>query len=96
MIPRNYIRFVHFVGALHFKDEANSTGLFKSCCDFGKVKLQKKKMFPKYLRDLYDGNNDEAKKFRRSIRAFNLAFSFASIGAQIQTTNNGPYVFKTQ
>ncbi|XP_015189381.1 PREDICTED: uncharacterized protein LOC107073305 [Polistes dominula] len=82
-----------FCGALHFPDEANREGLFKSCCHFGKVKLQRTKKYPEMLQSLMAGENDLSKNFK-TIRSYNSTLSFASMGADTETISNGPYCFK--
>jgi PIF1-like helicase/Helitron helicase-like domain at N-terminus/Helicase len=103
---------VHFIGemdaicefcrAKHFKVEMPKDKKFSSCCQKGKVHLPELTPLPNYLRDLYVGNNDDAKNFREFIRQFNSALAFASMGIPKNRTraNNrssrGPYCFRIQ
>ncbi|KAF9745488.1 hypothetical protein NGRA_3552, partial [Nosema granulosis] len=84
-----------YCGALHFEGESNVHGLFKSCCHFGKVKLQRSRRYPEHLQNLLTNKtNPNAKNFRDNIRSYNSALSFGSMGAQIESLSRGSYCFK--
>ena len=76
-------------GAIKFHNES-----FK-CCHNGKVNLPNRLDFPEELRELFQGNSAIAKQFRRHIRIYNNAFSFASMHANIRPPpGNGPPCFR--
>jgi hypothetical protein len=83
-----------FCGALHFADKANGTGQYRSCCHFGKVKLQSRRRYPRELENLLTNRNPLSKNFRDNIRSYNSALSFTSSRAHMEVIGNGPYYFK--
>jgi hypothetical protein len=83
-----------FCGALHFADKANGTGQYRSCCHFGKVKLQSRRRYPRELENPLTNHDTLVKNFRDNIRSYNSALSFASLGAHMEGISNGPYCFK--
>lgn len=92
-----------FCGSKNFEKELPADKKFKSCCHKGKVKLPKPVdidgnvlQYPAFLVSLLtDPSNAHHKEFRRHIRSYNSAMSFASMGAQIaEPPGSGPYVFR--
>ena len=72
-------------GAYHWAAErlAKSTlanPKFGMCCFSGKVKVDHLHDLPPELHQLYWGDNDQAKKFRKNIRTYNSALAFTSVG----------------
>ena len=65
--------------ALKFVNEKK----FKCCCE-GKVSLPDLLEFPEQIRNFLSSNSAQAKRFRKSIRLYNNAFAFASLGANIR------------
>ena len=64
----------------------------------GKVELPVLQPVPQTLRALLEGDTEQAKEFRKNIRAFNNAFAFTSLGVKLDDSllrgGGGPYVFK--
>ena len=61
----------------------------------GKVSLPDLLEFPEQLRNFLSSNSAQAKRFRKSIRIYNNAFAFASLGANIrQPPGHGPPCFR--
>ena len=92
-----------FCRSKNFLDERPKDGKFNSCCRKGKIMLQKVKdvhgveqNYPEFLRSLISNPAVASyNHFRGSIRAYNSAVSFASMGAKIvEMPGRGPYVFK--
>ena len=72
---------------------------FSLCCNQGKVNLPQIRPPPEELYSLFTGTSPAAKNFRENIRAFNSAFQFSSLQADIDlsTLNSGRsgiYTFK--
>lgn len=70
---------------------------FSSCCSNGKVQLPKLKAPPETLKNLLSANDAKCKHFLKNIRAYNMMFSFTSMGGKIDHSINkggAPYVFK--
>ncbi|XP_074301371.1 uncharacterized protein LOC141632755 [Silene latifolia] len=71
---------------------------FNMCCREGKIKLDKLKDPPDFLRTLLDySQGPSARKFRQHIRMYNSSYAFTSMGAKVDTTVNntpGPYTFR--
>ncbi|KAG0588920.1 hypothetical protein KC19_2G278400 [Ceratodon purpureus] len=90
--------------AVHMNDErlttsSNLNPQFGFCCLKGKVSLPLLRDPPQRLRQLFEGDNEQAKEFRTNIRRYNAAFAFPSVGTSSFNTyvaGNGPYVFKFQ
>ena len=88
--------------ARHFTKEMPNDGQFNKCCRKGAVKLPPRKdrngqvvEYPAVLRDmLCNPRNPYYKNFRKNIRSYNSALSFASMGAKMERFTSGPYVFK--
>lgn len=92
-----------FCRSVNFLAERPSDGKFNSCCRKGKVMLPKVLdvngvvvNYPDFLLNLLSNPIVPSYlHFRRNIRAYNSAVSFASMGAKIvELPGRGPYVFK--
>ncbi|KAF2348097.1 hypothetical protein FHG87_021147 [Trinorchestia longiramus] len=62
-----------FCDALRFRNED------ENCCHNGKVSVSSLQPYSEALRDLLKGNDQEFTSFRKNIRNYNCAFSFASL-----------------
>nr|GEX64691.1 hypothetical protein [Tanacetum cinerariifolium] len=75
---------------------------YSLCCLYGKVQLPKVKEPPPILLDLFHGNDSSSKNFIKNIRAYNIraynmTFSFTSMGGKVDHSVNigpGPYCFR--
>jgi hypothetical protein len=93
-----------YCGALHWSVERLSISSelnpqFGSYCLKRRVYLPPMQDPPQRLRQLLEGDFEQAKEFWENIRRYNVAFAFTSIG--VSRTNahvegRGPYVFKFQ
>lgn len=84
-----------FCNSLNFEDERTTNKIFKSCCHGGKVAINNRREFPKYLKDLWTNTkNKDHKNFKKYIRSYNSAISFASFGAKTNKHSSGPYCLK--
>lgn len=71
--------------------------IFTMCCHKGKVNLPILKAPPKTLLSLLYNKNETRSHFRELIRAYNMMFSFTSLGGRVNHAINngsGPYVFQ--
>lgn len=71
--------------------------IFTMCCMRGKIKLPILNEPPEFLQGLLTNDDDISKHFRDNIRAFNMMFSFTSLGGKIDNSVNsgkGPKIFK--
>lgn len=71
--------------------------VFTMCCKQGKVKLPILKTPPATLLALFYNGDEKSKHFREFIRAYNMMFSFTSLGGKVNhSVNNGkgPSVFQ--
>lgn len=71
--------------------------IFSMCCHKGKVKLPLLKTPPNTLSSLFYNHDDRSTNFRDNIRAYNMMFSFTSLGGTINHSINngrGPYLFQ--
>ncbi|KAF2362573.1 hypothetical protein FHG87_006674 [Trinorchestia longiramus] len=66
-----------YCDALRFRNED------KNRCHNGKVSVPALQLYPEALRDLLKGNDQESTSFRKNIRNYNCAFSFASFGVKL-------------
>ncbi|EGG08943.1 uncharacterized protein MELLADRAFT_77257 [Melampsora larici-populina 98AG31] len=92
-------------GALHWKEERPESAVksqpyaYKECCQKGQVTLPAdyagREVTPLFLEALLTGDTREDKEFRRDIRRYNNAFSFTSLGAEVDHTVNGPFGVNT-
>ena len=79
------------------KPRKQSDSNFTMCCKKGKIVLPALRDPPSELFGLLVKNDALSKHFREFIRAYNMMFSFTSLGGRIDhSVNNGrgPYVFK--
>lgn len=79
------------------KRRTRAKPVFTMCCHKGKVKLPLLKTPPKTLLALLYNGDARSKNFREFIRAYNMMFSFTSLGGTIDNSINngkGPYVFQ--
>jgi hypothetical protein len=84
-----------FCGSKNFKQERPSDGKYTYCCQKGKVHLPPIHDTPQLIKDLLTGNHVKSSNFMDNIRAFNSAFGFASMGANIASPpGHGPYCFR--
>ena len=63
----------------------------------GQVKLQILQQPPQFLSDLLEDRHEKSRSFIENIRAYNMMFSFTSMGGTIDKEVNkgrGPYCFK--
>lgn len=70
--------------------------LFTQCCGNGKITLPMLTKPPEILTKLYSNNDAISKHFLANIRAYNMMFSFTSMGGKIDKSVNqgrGPYSF---
>ncbi|KAK1388121.1 hypothetical protein POM88_016299 [Heracleum sosnowskyi] len=66
----------------------------KICCDCGALMWRET---PPELKTLLDGANNKSTSFRKSLRLYNNAFAFTSVGANVDREINnggGPYVYR--
>jgi hypothetical protein len=83
-----------YCGAYLFAGELNRNGTSSLCCLNGKVKLAPLLPLPPALQELYD-----RRKFRQDLRAYNSAFTFASLGVKVvknRRNGRGPGCFTVQ
>ncbi|GBN35034.1 hypothetical protein AVEN_129145-1 [Araneus ventricosus] len=98
--PMNII--CQFRKSKNFAAERPYDGKFTSCFRIGKIKLEKPSdalsndfLYPNILDLLTNPNNPDYKKFHDSIRTYNSAVSFASMGTKVVDFSGGrPHVFK--
>ncbi|KAL6557062.1 hypothetical protein OROHE_006938 [Orobanche hederae] len=72
---------------------------FSQCCSKGKNQLPFLKEPPLLLRNLLNGVDPRSTNYINNIRAYNMMFSFTSMGGKVDTSVNkgrGAYVFKIQ
>ncbi|KAL6556804.1 hypothetical protein OROHE_006680 [Orobanche hederae] len=72
---------------------------FSHCCSEGKIQLPLLKEPPLLLQNLLNGVDPRSTNYINNIRAYNMMFSFTSMGGKVDTSVNkgrGPYVFKIQ
>ena len=70
---------------------------FSMCCSRGKIHLPRMQEPPRVLKYLLCGIDSRSKDFVDNIRAYNMMFSFTSMGGKIDTkinNGNGPYVYR--
>jgi len=81
----------------NFAKEKPSDGKYIHCCHKGRVSLPSLKPLPPFIKDLLTDSNPESKNFIKSIRNYNSALAFASIGAEVsQMSGPGTYCYKIQ
>ncbi|KAF2352964.1 hypothetical protein FHG87_016279 [Trinorchestia longiramus] len=63
----------------------------------GKVSVPALQPYPEALKDLLEGNDQESTSFRKNIRNYKCAFSFASFGVKLCVPpGRGHYCFRIQ
>ncbi|XP_057788274.1 uncharacterized protein LOC131005359 [Salvia miltiorrhiza] len=75
----------------------SSNPIFSLCCKKGKVVLPPLQKSPQLLSDLLENRHEKSKKFIEDIRAYNMMFSFTSMGGKLDYSINqgvGPYTFR--
>lgn len=75
------------------------TPTFALCCLQGAVQLPLLKEPPEVLKKLLEGNDLLSKHFQKNIRAYNMIFSFTSIGGKCERSVQkgvGPPMFQLQ
>lgn len=72
---------------------------YSGCCLQGQIELPKLKDSPELLWLLLTLDNEISRHFRENIRAYNMIFSFTSIGGKVDhcvTKGRGPQMFALQ
>ncbi|XP_056857211.1 LOW QUALITY PROTEIN: uncharacterized protein LOC130506557 [Raphanus sativus] len=57
---------------------------FSLCCMQGQVQLPKLKEPPTVLKNLMEGEDAESRHFQKNMRAYNMIFSFTSLGGKVE------------
>lgn len=79
------------------KDRNTEAPLFSLCCSNGNITLPPPRHPPEALANLFYNKDAKSKHFLANIRAYNMMFSFTSMGGRIDHSVNqgrGPYCFK--
>ncbi|KAK1379203.1 hypothetical protein POM88_025947 [Heracleum sosnowskyi] len=79
------------------KQKRTKSNKFYLCCGNGKVRLPLLRETPPELKTLLDGANNKSTSFRKSLRLYNNAFAFTSVGGNVDREINnggGPYVYR--
>ncbi|GFX54329.1 helitron_like_N domain-containing protein [Trichonephila clavipes] len=64
------------------------------CCHNGKI-IKEASTCPVEMKGLVDGSHDLSEHFKKNTRSYNIALSFASMGAQIvPPAGRGAYCFR--
>ncbi|KAK1426819.1 hypothetical protein QVD17_15499 [Tagetes erecta] len=72
---------------------------FSHCCSNGDIELPTPPPPPSLLKNLYKSNSSQSQNFINNIKAYNMMFSFTSLGGKIDKSvarGRGPYVFRLQ
>ncbi|XP_021974539.1 uncharacterized protein LOC110869606 [Helianthus annuus] len=72
---------------------------YSLCCSNGDVELPRSPTPPPLLRHLYKSHTSQSRNFMDNIRAYNMMFSFTSLGGKVDKSyqrGKGPYVFRLQ
>ncbi|XP_022004032.1 uncharacterized protein LOC110901515 [Helianthus annuus] len=72
---------------------------YSLCCSNGDVELPPPPTPPPLLRHLYKSHTSQSRNFMDNIRAYNMMFSFTSLGGNVNKSyqrGKGPYVFRLQ
>ena len=83
--------------AEHLTNSSDTTPLFGDCCISGRVQLPVLDNVPEPLKGLLESDRSEARAFWNSIRQYNSALAFTSLGAKFDLSllqGGGPYVLK--
>jgi hypothetical protein len=80
-------------GALHWmaeklKGSSESNPKLGTCCNHGKIDIPLLESPPEALRQLFTGQDSDAKEFRKNITRYNAAFAFTSLGAKMDRAIN--------
>ncbi|XP_022032445.1 uncharacterized protein LOC110933536 [Helianthus annuus] len=70
---------------------------YSLCCSNGDVELPPPPTPPPLLRHLYKSHTSQCHNFMNNIRAYNMMFSFTSLGGKVDKSyqiGKGPYVFR--
>ncbi|GFV93155.1 helitron_like_N domain-containing protein [Trichonephila clavipes] len=80
---------------LYFGAEKNARGAYTHCCHNGKI-IENASTYPVEMKGLMDGSHDLSQHFKKNIRSYNKALSFASMGAHIvPLAGRGAFCFRT-
>ncbi|XP_022032829.1 uncharacterized protein LOC110933937 [Helianthus annuus] len=72
---------------------------YSLCCSNGDVELPRPPTPPPLIRHLYKSRTSQSRNFMDNIRAYNMMFSFTSLGGKVDKSyqrGKGPYVFRLQ
>jgi len=75
------------------------TPVFSLCCGQGQVKISFIRQTPELLVALLTNNDELSRHFRDNVRAYNMIFSFTSLGGKVDrcvTPGRGPQMFQIQ
>jgi hypothetical protein len=78
-----------YCNAKKFQNETNM-----NCCEKGKVRLENLHPYPNELMQLMSGNTPDARNFKKHIRNYNSAFSFATFKSNNVRLGAGTPTFK--
>ncbi|GFY42145.1 uncharacterized protein TNIN_261951 [Trichonephila inaurata madagascariensis] len=79
---------------LYFGAEKNARGAYTHCCYNGKI-IVDDSTYPVQMKGLMDGSIDLSEHFKKNIRSYNNALSFALMGTQIvPPADRGAYCFR--
>ena len=91
-IPQHYCGLMdkqcRACGAWHFEGEqtGGDKDIFTSCCQKGKVKLERLREAPELLRNLLTSKDEAGKNYRENIIHYNASLAFASRQAKLVAT----------
>ncbi|GJZ75907.1 RNA-directed DNA polymerase, eukaryota, reverse transcriptase zinc-binding domain protein [Tanacetum coccineum] len=80
-------------------NQNGNNNAYSLCCGKGKVQLPKCPDPSHLLSNLYRSKHLKSKNFIKNIRAYNMMFSFTSMGGKVDSSVNkgrGPYVYNLQ
>lgn len=72
---------------------------YSLCCGNGNIELPESPDPPRLLHNLYRNRHPKSAHFMSNIRAYNMMFSFTSMGGKVDKAINrgrGPYVYRMQ
>lgn len=96
----NFTSKCAYCGAYFFEKEAapDARGYYKLCCNYGKVPpLVRERPLPELFVDLYIGETEQAKEYRRRMRLYNNNFAMVSMSANVLPhPGRAPYLYKIQ
>lgn len=81
------------------KRKGTNNPIYTGCCMEGQVKLPFLKDSPKFMWWLLTSNDPLPKHFRENVRAYNMLFSFTSLGGTVDHSvkkGRGPQMFALQ